>query len=89
MGKLLVDRLKLFFVWICIVIDLFGLFKIWDEVKKRMIGKIYGVIFNCLGICVVYVDLVVDYSIEKFFMVLWRFVFIWGYFLKLYFDNGF
>lgn len=89
MGKLLVERLKLFFVWICIVIDLFGLFKIRDEVKKRTIGKTYGVIFNCLGIRVVYIDLVVDYSIEKFFMVLRRFVFIRGYFLKLYFDNGF
>lgn len=59
----------------------------WGE--ERMIGKMYGVIFNYLGIWVVYIDLVIDYSIKKFFMVLRRFVFIWGYFLKLYFDNGF
>lgn len=54
------------FVWYCIVIDFFGLFKICDEVKKCIIGKVYGVIFNCLGIRVVYEELVLDYSIEKF-----------------------
>lgn len=89
MGKLLIERLCLFFFWYCIVIDFFGLFKIWDEVKKRMVGKMYGVIFNCFSICVVYVDFVVDYSINKFLMVLRWFVFIRGYFFKLYFDNGF
>lgn len=88
MGKLLIERLKLVLVWDFIVFDFFGLFKVKDEVKKRMMGKVYGLIFNCFVIRVVYVDVLFDYSIEKFLMVLWCFVFIRGYLLKLYLDNG-
>jgi len=69
MGKLPVDRLKPSPAWTCTAIDLFGPFKIRDEVKKRT-GKTYGVIFNCLGTCAVHEDLAADYSIEKFLMVL-------------------
>lgn len=89
MGEFLEERFKFFLVWYCIVIDLFGFFKIKDEVRKWMIGKVYGVIFNCLGIWVVYLDFIVDYSIEKFLMVLRRFVLLRGYLFKFYFDNGF
>lgn len=71
--------MKLLLVWNLIVIDFFGLFKIRDEVKKRIFGKVYGVIFNCLLLRVVYIDIVFDYSMEIFFMVFRRFVFLWGY----------
>lgn len=89
MGKFFVERLKFVLVWIYIVLDLFGLFKIKDEVKKWIIGKVYGVIFNCFGIRVVYIDILLDYSIDKFLMVFCRFVFIRGYLFKIYLDNGF
>lgn len=72
MGKLPVDRLKPSPAWTCTAIDLFGPFKIRDEVKKRTTGKTYGVIFNCFGTHAVHVDLAADYSTEKFLMVLRR-----------------
>lgn len=88
MGKLPEERLKPAPAWHCTAIDLFGPFKIKDEVKKRTTGKAYGVIFNCLGTRAVYVDLAADYSTEKFLMVLRRFVSLRGYPSKLYSDNG-
>lgn len=65
MGKLLIERLKLVLVWDFIVYDFFGLFKGKDEVKKRMMGKVYGLIFNFFVIRVVYIDVLFDYSIYK------------------------
>ena len=49
MGKIPIERLRPSPGWSCTAIDLFGLFEIEDEVKKRTIGQTYGVIFNCLG----------------------------------------
>lgn len=75
MGKLRLERLKPSPAWNCTAIDLFGPFKICDEVKKRTIGKTYGVIFlNCLATRAVHVDLAADYSTEKLLMVWRRFV---------------
>ena len=88
MGKLPVERLKPSPAWSCTAIDLFGPFKIKDEVKKRTIGKTHGVVFNCLATRAVHVDLAADYSTEKFLMVLRRFVSIRGFPSKLYSDNG-
>ena len=88
MGKLPVERLKPSPAWTCTAIDLFGPFKIRDEVKKRTTGKAYGVIFNCLSTRAVHVDLASDYSTEKFLMVLRRFASIRGYPSKPYSDNG-
>ena len=65
----------------------FGPFKIQDEVKKRTIGKAYGVLLNCLGTRAVHVDLAPDYITEKFLMVLRRFMSIKGYPTKLLSDN--
>ena len=39
MGKLPVERLKPSPAWSCTAIDLFGPFKIKDQVKKRTVGK--------------------------------------------------
>ena len=88
MGELPQERLKPSPAWHCTAIDLFGPFKIKDEVRKRTTGKAYGVIFNCLGTRAVYLDLTADYSTEKFLMVLRRFVSLRGYPFKLYSDNG-
>ena len=49
MRKLPVDRLKPSPAWTCTAINLFGPFKIQDEVKKRPTRKTYGIIFNCSG----------------------------------------
>ena len=69
-------------------IDLFGSFKIRDEIKKRTFSIAYGVIFNCLGTRAVYLDVAADYSTEKFLMVLRRFVSLNGYHSKILCDNG-
>ena len=74
MGRLPEERLKPAPAWNCTAVDLFGPFKIRDEVKKRTVGKAYGVIFNCLGTRAVHVDLAPDYSTEKFLLVLRRLV---------------
>ena len=88
MGKLPEDRLKPAPPWSSTAIDLFGPFKIRDEVKKRTIGKAFGVLFNCLATRAVHVDLSPDYSAEKFLMVLRRFVSLKGYPRKIRSDNG-
>ena len=88
MGKLPIERLKPAPAWHSTALDLFGPFKIKDEVKKRTTGKAYGVIFNCLTTRAVHVDISSDYSTQKFLMVWRRFVSIRGYPSKLYSDNG-
>ena len=88
MGQLPHERLKPSPPWHNTAIDLFGPFKIRDEVKKRSTGKCYGVLFNCMSTRAVHVDLAPDYSSEKFLLVLRRFVAVRGYPAKLYSDNG-
>ena len=88
MGKLPEERLKPAPPWHSTGIDLFGPFSIRDEVKKRTIGKAYGIIFNCLGTRAVHIDLAPNYSTDKFLMALRRFVSIRGYPSILYSDNG-
>lgn len=88
MGQLPQERLKPAPAWHCTAIDFFGPFKVRDEVKKRTVGKAYGVIFNCLETRAVHVDVAPDYSSEKFLMVLRRFVSLRGYPEKLLSDNG-
>ena len=87
-GKLPEERLKPSPPWHYTGIDLFGPFKIRDEVKRRTYGKCYGVIFNCMCTRAVHLDLAPDYSTETFLLVLRRFVSLRGYPAKLYSDNG-
>ncbi len=86
MGQLPLERLKPAPLWSYTALDLFGPFKIRDEVKKRTFSN--GVIFNCLMTRAVNIDLSADYSTDKFLMVLRRFVSLRGYPRKLYSDNG-
>ena len=88
MGELPIERLKPAPARDSTALDFFGPFKVKDEVKKRTMGKAYKLIFNCLATRAVYVDVLPDYSIEKFLKVLRRFVSDRGYPLKLYSDNG-
>ena len=88
MGNLLTDRLKQAPPWYSTGIDLFGPYRIRDEIKKRTTSKAYGVIFNCLGTRAVYLDIAADYSTDKFLMVLRRFVSLHGYPSKLFSDKG-
>ena len=76
MGKLPVERLKPTPPWYNTAIDLFGPFKIRDEVKRRTFGKCYGVNFNCISTRVVHLDLAADYSAEKLLLVLKRVFFV-------------
>lgn len=87
-GKLPEERLKPAPAWSSTGIDLFGPFKIKDEVKKRSMGKSYGVIFSCLATRAVHVDVAPDYSTQKFLMVLRRFVALRGYPKQLISDRG-
>ena len=88
MGQLPEERLIPSSAWNSTAIDLFGPFKIRDEVKKRTFGKAYGVIFNCLSSRAVHIDIAPDYSTETFLMVFRRFVSLRGYPTQLYSDNG-
>ena len=88
MVKLPEEHLKPAPPWSSTAIDLFGPFKIRNEVKKRTIRKAFGVVFNCLATQAVHVDLSPDYSAEKFQIVLQRFVSLRVYLAKLRSDNG-
>ena len=88
MGQLPEERLKPSPPWHNTAIDLFGPLKIRDQVKRRTIGKCYGVLFNCMSTRAVHIDLSSDYSTEAFLLVLRRFASLRGYPAKLYSDNG-
>ena len=88
MGNLPTDRLKPAPPWHTTGIDLFGPYRIRNEVKKRTTSKTFGVIFTCLGTRAVYLDIAADYSTDTFLMVLRRFVSLHGYPSKLFSDNG-
>ena len=62
MGKLPIERLKPAPSWTYTALDLFGPFKIRDEVKIRTTGKANGIIFNCLGTRALDIDISTDYS---------------------------
>ena len=85
MGQLPEDRLKPAPPWYSTGVDLFGPFKVRDEVKKRTFSKAYGVIFNlsrnksCLS---------GSGSRLQYMMVLRRFLSLNGYPSKLLSDNG-
>ena len=66
MGNLPTDRLKPAPPWYSKGIDLFGPYRIRDEVKNRATSKTYGVIFTCLGTRAVYLDIAADYSTDKY-----------------------
>ena len=68
--------------------DLFGPFQIRDNVKKRTIGKCFGVIFNCLVSRAVYIDVVDGYDTQSFLKTFRRFTAIHGYPATMHSDLG-
>ena len=56
MGSLPEERLKPSPPWYCTGVDLFGPFITRGEVQKRVRGKAYGVLFNCMTTRAVHVD---------------------------------
>ena len=79
MAPLPVDKLKSSPPFYVCGIDLFGPFSIKGEVNKRSIEKGYGIIFTCLVIRAVYLDLATDHSTDGFLITFRRFVTIRGY----------
>lgn len=65
MVNLLRSCLELFmFLFYYIVCDYFGFYKV--KISRNKIVKYYGVIFICLNMRVVYLEVVVDYLIMEF-----------------------
>ena len=88
MGQVLPERLKPSPPFHHIGIDLFGPFKIKDTVKRRTLGKAYGVIFNYLASRAVYIDLVEGYDTQSFLVTFRRFVSLRGYPGTIHSDRG-
>lgn len=68
--------------------DIFGPFHVKDTIKKRITGKVYGVVFNCLITRAVYIDLAEGYDTESFLNTLRRFVAIHGFPKTMFSDSG-
>ena len=67
---------------------MFGPLVIRGGVKKRVRGKAYGVLFNCMGTRAVHVDVAANYSTDGFMRVLRRFIFLRSCPAKLHSDGG-
>ena len=88
MSPLPIERLKPSPPFFNVMIDYFGPFTISGEVQKRVRGKCYGVLFTCLSVRAVYIDVACDYSTQGFMMVLRRFSSIRGWPNVFYSDRG-
>lgn len=65
MADLPLERLTQANPFECTTVDLFGPYKVKDEVKKTKL-KVYGIVFCCMGSRVIHTDLVGDQSSEGF-----------------------
>ena len=88
MSPLPVERIKPSPPFCNIAVDYFGPFSIKGEVQKRIRRKAYAVIFTCLIVRAVYIDLAEDLSTDAFLKCLRRFACIRGWPKKIYSDNG-
>lgn len=88
MGQLVEERLKPSPPFTHTACDLFGPYKIKDNVKRRTFGKAYGIIFNCISTRAVYLDLIYEYNTNNVLMALRRFLSIRGFPSTLYSDRG-
>ena len=88
MSTLPIERLRPCPPFTNVGVDYFGPYNIRGEVQKRVRRKCYGVIFSCLVVRAVYIDVAVDYSTDAFLQVFRRFVSIRGYPRKIFSDNG-
>ena len=88
MSPLPIERIKPSPAFLNVGVDYFGPYTIKGEVQQRVRGKGYGVIFTCLSVRAVYVDLATNYSTDGFLLVLRRFISLRGYPQKIFSDNG-
>ena len=88
MNNLPLERLQWSPPFSNIGVDFFGPFTIRGEVKKRVRGKCYGVIFTCLTSRAMHVDVSKDYSTDSFLQVLRRLASIRGWPAKVFSDCG-
>ena len=87
MSPLPIDRQKPAPAWTHTGVDLFGPFIVKGEVNKRTSGKCYGIIFNCLLVRVIHLEVAPNYSTDGFLMVFRRFTSIRGFPNKIYSDG--
>ena len=88
MSTLPVERLKPCPAFSHVAVDYFGPFESAGEVQRRVKRKCYGVIFVCLTVGAVYVDLASDYTTDSFLQVLRRFTCIHGWPNTIHSDKG-
>ena len=88
MSTLPVERLKPCPAFTNIGVDYFGPFEAKGEVQQRVTRKCYGVIFVCLTMGAVYVDVASDYTTDSFLQVLRRFASVRGWPSTIFSDKG-
>ena len=88
MSPLPVERLKPGPPFENICIDYFGPYLISGEVQKRIRGKCWGVIFTCIAVRGVYIDVASDLTTDGFLQVLRRFASVRGWPRKIFSDPG-
>ena len=88
MSPLPEERLKPSPPFANVCIDYFGPYQIKGEIQKRVRGKGYGVIFTCLVVRAVYLDVASDLSTDAFLQVLRRFATARGWPRKIFSDGG-
>lgn len=69
-------------------LDLFGPYKVRDEVRKRVTVKVWGIVFCCMASRAIYTDVVSDQSSEGFLLAYQRFTSLRGHPKKLWSDPG-
>nr|XP_017209463.2 uncharacterized protein LOC108181536 [Danio rerio] len=69
-------------------VDLFGPYHVKDDVKKRVLLKVWGVVFCCMSSRAIHTELVNSQSTEGFLLAFQRFAAIRGYPRKIFSDPG-
>jgi uncharacterized membrane protein len=88
MGLLLDHRVGPSPIFPSIAVDLFRPIEYQGIVKKRQVGKGWGVIFVCTATSGIHVEFIDTYSTDSFLMALRLFMCAWGVPLRIQFDRG-
>ena len=88
MSSLPIERLNPSPPFYAVCLDMFGPFTLRGEVQKRIHGKCFGVIINCLSSRAVYCDVAYDYSSDAFLQLMRRFASFRGWPRLIFSDRG-
>ncbi len=88
MGPLPDHRVQMGAMFQSVVIDLFGPVEYQQHVKKRQVGKGWGVVFVCTTSSALHVEFMDTYSMDSFLMALRRFMSIRGTPTRFQSDRG-